>query len=197
MDKRDVFCTASLSTTLTVYRPVTFTDSEGRTWVYEEPYVNTTEVSSGWKAVSPLTVFWQSTDLSRFDAAYASALASKLQVKLEVTQTSPMAVTMLPTASPASTYAVSAPTGTDFGSDMESESTSTSGLSPGVKVGISIGSVCGVAILAAAMFLLHRYFRRRKITDCNEEETEAGIHVPELLNVSEQYTKREVRTHAR
>jgi hypothetical protein len=92
-----------------------------------------TVFSTGTVWAEPVSVYWQSSDLSLFPSAYATSLASAMNVPF-LSATSPTSST-LPTRTPEA-------------------------LSVGAKAGIGVGAFFGVAIIAGALVFVS--LRRRK-----------------------------------
>jgi hypothetical protein len=90
-------------------------------------------VFTGTVWAEPVSVYWQSSDLSLFPSAYATSLASAMNVPF-LSATSPTSST-LPTRTPEA-------------------------LSVGAKAGIGVGAFFGVAIIAGALVFVS--LRRRK-----------------------------------
>ena len=91
----------------------------------------------------PITIHWQSSDLTRFPSAYATSIAAWMGVTMEARRTS--ASSSLPTLS---------------GVGQPSE-LSRSGIPEGVIIGFSVGAFAGLGLLTGVIiYWLHR--RRRK-----------------------------------
>jgi hypothetical protein len=103
-----------------------------------------TTLTSGTATAVPMTVYWQSSDLSKFPSAYAASLASLLNLPLEATTTS-STVSSTPIPGPSETPG---PTAT--------------GLSTGAKVGISVGTALGSLVLSIILIMLFLRHRKRK-----------------------------------
>jgi hypothetical protein len=118
-----------------------------------------TTLTSGTARAGPMTVYWQSSDLSNFPSAYAASLASLLNLTLEATTTS----------STVSSTPIPGPSGTPG-------PTATS-LSTGAKVGISVGTALGSLALSIVLIMLFLRHRRRK-------RAAQDSAVPEMSGVS-------------
>lgn len=113
-------------------------DSNGEVIAYK----NTTVFSSGTAYAHPLTIYWQSIDLSHFPSNYASSLATQMGVHFPSTKPAPGASTNI--VQPTSTLAFTA---------------ATAKISTGTKAGIGVGSVLGAFVLVAAVFTILRLRR--------------------------------------
>jgi hypothetical protein len=131
----DDFKTTAILWDQTTQIPYTYTMGEGQVLnlVSSTTTVRSQTVfSTGTVWAEPVSVYWQSSDLSLFPSAYATSLASAMGV--------PFSVASLPSSSAPPTPA---PTG----------------LSTGAKVGIAIGAVLGISLFIGALllfFLRHR-----------------------------------------
>jgi hypothetical protein len=72
--------------------PVTITNSDGRisTSSVTSTVRSLTTLSTGTLLAEPVTVYWQSSDLSLFPSAYASSLAALLNISLSVQELDPV-----------------------------------------------------------------------------------------------------------
>lgn len=104
----------------------------------------------------PITVHWQSSDLTRFPSAYATSLASFMGVTIE---------TELSTPATTSTH--------------EPSELSRSGIPEGVIIGFSVGAFAGLAVLTG---VITYWLRRRRRKQC-AFATEHGL-ATELSNQS-------------
>lgn len=116
-------------------------------------YRSETVLSSGTLFAEPVTIIWQSSDLSKFPSAYATALAATMGVKLQE----------------------------NFQPDLRADSSgeAAAGLSVGAKVGIALGAVLGFALLIGAAVML--FLRRRKKAKQSLEldgRTEPAVEMP-------------------
>jgi hypothetical protein len=105
---------------------------------------STTVVTSGTRMAAPLTVFWESSDLSLFPSAYAASLASLIGV-----------TSTMPTTTPPS---MSSATSTPQPVNPASTGSRGGSLSTGAKAGIGVGATLGFILIAtlATLFLLRR-----------------------------------------
>jgi hypothetical protein len=149
------FCISTFTT------PVTATNSEKFSSTLGQPVTdNRTILSSGTMIMTPMIVYWQESDLSKFDPAYAATLAEKFDIDFTTTATADVTPE---TASPPNRSQLTSATmseGPDPGAD---QSISNTGLGSGAKAGIGVGITVGVMLLCVAGFLLYRR-RLRKIS---------------------------------
>lgn len=158
-------CVKTFTTPFTAI--VAFSTSVFRFWdlaTYDEKdkwstYRNTTVLSSGTAYAHPLTIYWQSTDLSRFPSSYASSLATQIGVPFPATTPAPGASTNI--VQPTSNSVLTA---------------ATAKTSRKTQAGIGVGSVLGALILGAAVFtILWLRRRRHQISDSNPQETDISF----------------------
>ncbi|KAH7399196.1 hypothetical protein DE146DRAFT_736588 [Phaeosphaeria sp. MPI-PUGE-AT-0046c] len=156
-------CIGSVSTAVGAWVTATFnmnsTDELDPVNTTQRTVMTRTYVSSKAAVVEPLVVMWQSTDLSKFPSAYATALAKRLDV------------TYTPSTSATPGHLAGLPEAT---SDI---STAPSGPVPGTGLlGIIVGFPVLIVVLIAVLvgFLIRR--RRRRIrTACTDKNA-----LPEL-----------------
>ncbi|KAF1946980.1 hypothetical protein EJ02DRAFT_430194 [Clathrospora elynae] len=137
---------------------------------------NTTTLYSVFMLVTPVIVYWQETDLPKFDPEYAAIVAKRLS--LDFTPTATESITAATAAPPDRSHlTLSTPTA------PSDPSTSAHGLTTGAKAGIGIGAVVGVLLLIPA-FLLYKCIGRRKRKGSTVSERTALQHdEPELVQV--------------
>lgn len=119
----------------------------------------------------PVGIFWKASDLSKFEPSYAAALASKFNIG--------SATTAAPTAFPTQAAAPSISSGIPGSTSPPSSSPN---LSTGAKAGIGVGTAFGALTIAAAIFLLLRW-RKRRPSHTNPPSTynPAAAEAPELV----------------
>ena len=98
---------------------------------------NSTVLTSGTFLADPLVIYWQATDLPKFDTDYASLLARRLDIDF----------TSTPTAGP---------TATPTAFSIPKDTTKPSGLNTGAKAGIGIGAAVVVILLSVVGVLLYK-----------------------------------------
>ncbi|KAF2009395.1 hypothetical protein BU24DRAFT_473535 [Aaosphaeria arxii CBS 175.79] len=162
-------CEKAISTPFTVLAPVVLEETtesgwksstvwdSTSTWLYTttnsvgQPLVVTTEtsialhtaISGATLFADPVTVYWQSTDLSLFPSKYASSLASAIGISVG-TQTLTLGPKTLSSTTSSSTL------------------NQQGVLSTGAKAGIGVGTVIGAALLVGVAFMFFLRLRRRK-----------------------------------
>lgn len=96
-------------------------------------YRSETILSAGTLFAEPVTIIWQSSDLSKFPSAYATALAATMGVELQAT--------LIRT---------------------ESSTKPTSGLTVGAKVGVALGALCFALLVGATIIFCLQKRRKTK-----------------------------------
>ncbi|RII10904.1 hypothetical protein CUC08_Gglean006905 [Alternaria sp. MG1] len=124
---------------------------------------NATILSSGTMTMAAMVVYWQESDLEKFDPEYAATLADHLSIGFTPTATSDITSE---TATPPNRSQLPSAT-SNLGETMERSK--GSGLSGGAKAGIGVGIGVGALLVALAGFLLYkrRVGRREKKLDRN------------------------------
>jgi hypothetical protein len=169
---RGGLCTKVFSTSITAYNPVAFTTSStnsiGETTTYIDSLDrsatdNATILSSGTMTMAAMVVYWQESDLEKFDPEYAATLADHLSIGFTPTATSGV---MSETATPPNRSQL--PSATSNLGEVVGGSKG-SGLSSGAKAGIGVGVGVGTLLVAFAGFLFYkrRVGRREKKLDRN------------------------------
>jgi hypothetical protein len=131
------------STTVSVLAPLYSTSN------FE--FVPTTwSLRAGIALAEPVTVHWQSSDLTRFPSAYATSLASYMGVTIEAPL--PNTASSLPTIS-----GVGQPPSTNEPSEL-----SKSGIPEGVIIGFGAGAFAALALVTGVIIYWLRRRRRRK-----------------------------------
>jgi hypothetical protein len=134
---------------------------------------NTTTVSNATIYAGVVSIYWQYKDLTLFEPSYASILSSKFKLS-----SSPTPVPSVPpsqTASPGSSVTMAGPTSVPPPSPPPK-------LSTGAKAGIGVGAVIGALALAAVIFLLFAW-RKRKAAhrSVSKGDYPAAAEQPELV----------------
>jgi hypothetical protein len=133
-------CMKTFDTSVTAYRDLilitlTETAKDGRTIPITShvtgDHENSTVLTTGTMVADEVVIYWQATDLSKFDEEYASMPARRLYINF----------TLTPTATASNP------------SDTEKK---TSGLSTGAKAGIGVGVAVVVVLFCVGGFLLFR-----------------------------------------
>jgi hypothetical protein len=137
---------------------------------------NTTIVNSGTVSMSPMLVYWQESDLSKFDSDYAAILASKFDIDFTPTAT---ADSTSETASPPNRSQPVAATSSAGTNSEKDAGSSNSGLSTGAQAGIGVGAVILAILLCTAGFLLYKKRAQRKAR--MDEKTAAQNDQPEYI----------------
>jgi hypothetical protein len=169
---RGGLCTKVFSTSITAYNPVAFTTSStnsiGETTTYIDSLDrsatdNATILSSGTMTMAAMVVYWQESDLKKFDPEYAATLADHLSIGFTPTATSDITSE---TATPPNRSQLPSAT-SNLGEAIAGSK--GSGLSSGAKAGIGVGVGVGTLLVALAGFLLYkrRVGRREKKLDRN------------------------------
>jgi hypothetical protein len=169
IDAPYILCTSSFNTSITEYRPVlstlTITQEDGSSYIMttqdHHAVDNTTILTQGTMEGALFRVYWQASDLSRFDPDYASMFAEK--VNIDFTPTTTEAI-LSPTAMPPSRSQLSSMTPTSQSELVGTEHGSKAGLSTGAKAGIGVGAVIGIILLCSAGFLMYRRHLQAKTT---------------------------------
>lgn len=117
---------------------------------------NRTIVSNGTISAGIVGIYWQYKDMGIFDASYASVLSSKFNITASPTPKTSKGALPSQTASPGSSATMTGPTSDPLPSPSNN-------LSTGAKAGIGVGAVVGALALAALIFFLFRW-RKRKAT---------------------------------
>jgi hypothetical protein len=169
---RGGLCTKVFSTSITSYNPVAFTTSSTNSVRETTTYIdsldrsatdNATILSSGTMTMAAMVVYWQESDLEKFDPEYAATLADHLSIGFTPTATSGV---MSETATPPNRSQL--PSATSNLGEVVGGSKG-SGLSSGAKAGIGVGVGVGTLLVAFAGFLFYkrRVGRREKKLDRN------------------------------
>ena len=165
-------CTKVFSTSITAYNPVAVMTSNINFFGESTTYIdsldrsatdNATILSSGTMTMAAMVVYWQESDLEKFDPEYAATLADHLSIGFTPTATSDITSE---TATPPNRSQLPSAT-SNLGETMERSK--GSGLSGGAKAGIGVGIGVGALLVALAGFLLYkrRVGRREKKLDRN------------------------------
>ncbi|KAF2133981.1 hypothetical protein P153DRAFT_353197 [Dothidotthia symphoricarpi CBS 119687] len=181
-------CWSSFSTSVTAYRPGTvliptfYSYSTGISSYTVVSYnyeltTNTTILTTGRMSADAVVVYWQASDLPKFEPEYASALATHLG--LTFTATTSAGTVHVETATPASTSGLPRST-----SDPQPNE-DPHGLSTGAKAGIGIGAACGALVLLAGIFFLYRRRKRTHSSDYRTSDMQQTADMPELLNANQ------------
>ncbi|KAI4607203.1 hypothetical protein J4E83_009659 [Alternaria metachromatica] len=141
-------CSSSFSTPVTALYPsnaypALISDPAG-----EEPR----EISEGVQLMAPMIVYWQETDLSKFDPGYAATLAKRLDIDFTPTATSE-------TAPPSDR---SQSTSSTSPADDGGENSSKPDLSIAAKAGIGVGTAVAAILMVVAGLILYRRYVRKK-----------------------------------
>jgi hypothetical protein len=165
------FCISTFTT------PVTATSSETFSSTLGQPITdNRTILSSGTMIMTPMIVYWQESDLSKFNSEYAATLAEKFDIDFTTTATADVTPE---TASPPDRSQLTAAT-TSVGPDSGAgQNFSNTGLSSGAKAGIGVGITIGVMLLCIAGFLLYR--RRLRKTSKLDRNSAIQNEQPEYV----------------
>jgi hypothetical protein len=112
--------------------------------------LNSTILTSGVRVENVIRVYWQETDLPKFDPEYASILAKKLDLDFAPTATATAAdATGTPTTPTRSEL-------TSTTSTAASEQATRSGLSTGAKAGIGVCVPIAAILMLCAAFVLYK-----------------------------------------
>jgi len=132
---------------------------------------NSTIVNYPSIVADPVGIFWKASDLSKFEPSYAAALASKLNIAVSTTATSGTVPTQ--TAAPGTSSGIAEPT---------SSASPSPDLSTGAKAGIGVGAAVGALAIAAFVFFLVRW-RKRRTTHLHGTPTHntTAVEAPELV----------------
>jgi cell division protein FtsN len=144
-------CLKTFNTTVTAYRDQILTTSTETTNGTPTPrtthitgdYANSTQLPSGTMIADEVVIYWQATDLPKFDSDYASLLARRLDIDFTPT----------PTASATATSTIAS---------NSDDTSKTTGLSTGAKAGIGVGAAVIVILLCVAGFLLYKGKHRKE-----------------------------------
>lgn len=123
-------------------------------------HLNWANLDAGVAWAEPITIHWQSSDLTRFPSAYATSIAAWMGVTMEAQPTS--AASGLPTLS-----------------GVGQSELSKSGIPEGVIIGFSVGAFAGLAVLTGVII----YWLRRRRRKHHAFATEHGL-ATELSNHS-------------
>ncbi|KAE8850590.1 hypothetical protein P3342_003087 [Pyrenophora teres f. teres] len=111
--------------------------------------------TEGTLSMDPFIVYWQSSDLSKFNSDYASTLARYLDIDTTPKTTSASVTAQSRSVNPSATAL--APLGSGAGEDSANP-----GLSPGAKAGIGVGAAIGAILLGLVGFLVYKKTLRSK-----------------------------------
>jgi hypothetical protein len=157
---------------------------------------NHTVISSGTMMMDKMHVYWEESDLSKFDRDYASSLADVLLESNTFTPTATTAAADISataadvaseTASPPNRSLPLTPATSSAVLDPTTEpdaASSSSGLSTGVKAGISVGAAVGAILVFFAGFLLYKKRLAKKAR--LDRETAKQNDQPEFVPVREE-----------
>lgn len=156
---RGGLCTKVFSTSITAYNPVAVMTSNINFFGESTTYIdsldrsatdNATILSSGTMTMAAMVVYWQESDLEKFDPEYAAILADHLSIGFTPTATSGV---MSETATPPNRSQLPSAT-SNLGEAVGGSK--GSGLSSGAKAGIGVGVGVGTLLVALAGFLLYK-----------------------------------------
>jgi hypothetical protein len=161
-------CTKTFASPVTAYKD--FTTPQSGTPTQQTTHVNSYHANStilytGTMLVEPFVVYWQATDLPKFDTDYASLLARRLDIDFAPTATAGLTATS--------------------SSSSSNTPPASSALSTGAKAGIGIGAaLLFLLFLLAALFLIKRRkkIRERRAAEPHAEEQKMmpELSIPEL-----------------
>jgi hypothetical protein len=197
---------SSFTTPLTAYNPEQVgggTTSDGSVWFFvtsdSDSRNDSTVISTGVAQMNAMLIYWQESDLEKFDTGYASEPAEAL---LPSNTFAPSVTTTVGTilgsqsgtAVPPDRSQLVSATADPRSNPEQADRPSRSGLSTGVKVGIAVGAGMGVVLLFFIGFLLykrisilHRKARLDHETAKQNEQTEF-VPVKEGDDKDEAYT---------
>jgi hypothetical protein len=140
-------CVQTFDTAMTAYRYQILTTSTETTNSRATPvtthitegHENSTILTSGTMLADEIVVYWQATDLPKFDSDYASMLARRLNINFTSTPTA----TLTAASNPADTL-------------------NASGLSTGARAGTGVGVAVVVILLCVAGFFLYKERHRKE-----------------------------------
>ena len=113
---------------------------------------STKVIDVGTQFMDPMFVYWQETDLSKFDPGYAATLAARLDIDFTPATTSETA--------PSSDRSQS--TSATSSADDGGEKSSKPDLSIGAKAGIGVGIAVAAILMVVAGLVLYRRYARKK-----------------------------------
>ncbi|KAF3003526.1 hypothetical protein E8E13_005453 [Curvularia kusanoi] len=134
-------------------------------------YASIAQMDAGVALAEPITVYWQSSDLTRFPRAYATSMASYMSVTLESQSADLMS-------------SVSTTSGTTNAPKDNVTGTTARGVSKGAMVVIILSAVVGAALLAGAAFFCLRRRRRQRQRQQQQAFSEQHGAATELPNHS-------------
>ncbi|RYN24239.1 hypothetical protein AA0114_g12795 [Alternaria tenuissima] len=161
-------CMSSFTTPLTAYNPERVSGqsiSDGDIWFFvtsdSDSRNNSTVISTGVAQMNAMLVYWQESDLEKFDTGYASELAEAL---LPSNTFAPSVTTTVgtilglqsETAVPPDRSQLVSATADPKSNSEQADRPPRSGLSTGAKIGIAVGAGIGVVLLFFIGFLLYK-----------------------------------------
>ena len=161
---RGGFCTKVFDTSIAAFNPEASTFSSTNSIGETTSYANYIYIlSSGTMTMPAMVVYWQESDLEKFDPEYAATLANHLSIGFAPTATSDITSE---TATPPNRSELPSAT-SNLGEAIGGSKGSS--LSSGSKAGIGVGVGLGTLLVALAGFLLYkrRVGRREKKLDRN------------------------------
>ncbi|KAF1829397.1 hypothetical protein BDW02DRAFT_167909 [Decorospora gaudefroyi] len=166
---------------ITAYRDVflimteTISDTSTTEYMIENPdglTGNMTVLTSATITGEPIVIYWQVSDLSKFDPDYASLLARRLDIEITPTAAASLASE---TARPSSSPFVPSPT------SISPSDPASQRLTTGAKAGIGVGAAVGAVLLSIAAFLLYKRHMRSASETKYHKQTAPQNEQPELV----------------
>lgn len=197
---------SSFTTPLTAYNPEQVggeTTSDGSVWFFvtsdSDSRNNATVISTGVAQMNAMLVYWQESDLEKFDTGYASELAEAL---LPSNTFAPSVTTMAGTilgsqsgtAVPPDRSQLVSATADPKSNAEQADRPSRSGLSTGVKVGIAVGAGIGVVLFFFIGCLLYKRVSILQRKARLDHETAKQNEQPEFVPVKDGSNKDEAYT---
>ncbi|RYO58097.1 hypothetical protein AA0116_g7294 [Alternaria tenuissima] len=199
-------CMSSFTTPLTAYNPEQVggeTTSDGSVWFFvtsdSDSRNNSTVMSTGVAQMNTMLVYWQESDLEKFDTGYASELAEALlpsnTFAPSVTTTAGTILgSQSGTAVPPDRSQLVSATADPKSNPEQADRPSRSGLSTGVKAGIAVGAGTGVVLLFFIGFLLYKRVSILHRKPRLDHETAKQNEQPEFVPVKDGGNKDEAYT---
>jgi hypothetical protein len=197
---------SSFTTPLTAYNPEPVggeTTSDGSVWFSvtsdSDSRNNSTVISTGVAQMNAMLVYWQESDLEKFDIGYASELAEALlpsdTFAPSVTTTAGTILgSQSGTAVPPDRSQLVSATADPKSNPEQADRPSRSGLSTGVKAGIAVGAGTGVVLLFFIGFLLYKRVSILHRKPRLDHETAKQNEQPEFVPVKDGGNKDEAYT---